>query len=161
MHGPEDVARGFSPAIAGLKACATLVQLGRTPRPVVVQAEQLDDGLHVIATADAAAYPSRLRKDMMRAGLPLRNQLFAHFHRKREIGQPAAVQVSEFAPADAELDAAEAMRLDADAFPSGDLVFDERDKSVRCHVVHGHDDPSVRLNDADRKPTGSIIKSLS
>jgi hypothetical protein len=52
------------------------------------------------------------------------------------------------------------MRLDADAFPSGDLVFDERDKGVRRHVVHGHD-PSVRLNDADRKPTGSIIKSLS
>ena len=97
---------------------------------------------------------------MMRPGLPLRNQLFAHLDRKWEIGQPAAVQVSELAPAEAEFDAAEAMRLDADAFPSGDLVLDERDKGVRRHVVHGHD-PSVRLNDADRKPTGSIIKSLS
>jgi len=96
----------------------------------------------------------------MNAGLSLCNQLLTHLHRKREVGQPAAMQVSELAAPQAELDAAESMRLDADAFPSGNLVLDERDEGVRCHIVHGHR-PSVRLNDADGKTAGSIIKSRS
>jgi hypothetical protein len=52
------------------------------------------------------------------------------------------------------------MRLDAHALPTGDLAFDERHDVYRRHVVHSHLS-SVRLNDTDRKPAESIIKSVS
>ena len=96
----------------------------------------------------------------MRVCFPVRDQLLAYSHWKRQIGQAAAVHMSELTAPEAELDAAESMRLDAHAFPTGDLVFDERDEVCRRHVVHGHR-PSVRLNNADGKPAGSIIESAS
>jgi hypothetical protein len=130
------------------------------PRPGVIQPEQLDDGGHIIAIADATTHPARFGEDVMRVCLPVRDQLLAYFDWKWQIGQPATVQVAELTAPEAELDAAESMRLDAHAFPTGDLVFDERDEVCRRHVVHGHR-PSVRLNNADGKPAGSIIESAS
>lgn len=96
----------------------------------------------------------------MRVCLPVRDQLLAHFHWKRQIGQAAAVQVAELTAPEAELDAAESVRLDAHAFPTGDLVCDERDEGCRRHVVHGHRS-SVRLNNAGGKPAESIIESAA
>ena len=49
-------------------------------------------------------------------------------YRKRQIGQPAAMQMAELAPAVAKLDTAEPVRSDGDTGPAGhlpdDLVFD-------------------------------------
>lgn len=50
----------------------------------------------------------------------LGDQLIAHATRERQIGDPVAVQVTELAAADAELDAAEAVRCGLDAGPRAD-----------------------------------------
>ena len=43
---------------------------------------------------------------------------------EREVCEPVAVHVAELTPAEPELEAAEAVRLDADAFPAPDLALD-------------------------------------
>jgi hypothetical protein len=86
----------------------------------------------------------------MRLGLSFRDQLLAHLHRKWEIGQPAAVQMSELAASEAELDAAESMRLDPHAFPPADFAFDTRDEVRRRHVS-GHL-PSLTGDGTDSPP---------
>ena len=53
----------------------------------------------------------------MRRGASRRDQLLAYRDGKRQVRETIAVHVPELAPADAELDAAEAMRRDRHAFP--------------------------------------------
>jgi hypothetical protein len=53
----------------------------------------------------------------MRLGASCCHQLAADRHRKRQVGETIAVDVPEFAPADAEFDSAESVRRYRDAFP--------------------------------------------
>jgi hypothetical protein len=48
----------------------------------------------------------------------------AHDAPERQVGEAVAVQVAELAPAETELDAAEAVRVHGDAFPACDLALD-------------------------------------
>lgn len=74
--------------------------------------------------------------------LPLRDQTIPHFDRKRQIGEAAAVQMSQLAPSDAELDAAEPVRGNTHARPSADDPFDpfadalaHRQSVARAHMT--------------------------
>src|SRR2546426_7928936 len=91
---------------------------------LVVQAEQGDDLAHVFRTTDPAAHPARLRQHMMRARLAARNQFVADPRRKRQVGQPVAVEMSNLAMVDSELDSAEAVGLRDDARPAQYLLPD-------------------------------------
>src|SRR5437667_8625958 len=77
----------------------------------VVQAEQGDDQGHVFRTTDPPAHPARLRQHMMRAGPAARNQFVAAPRRKRQVGQPVAVEMSDLTMVEGELDAAETVRM--------------------------------------------------
>jgi len=62
---------------------------------------------------------------MMRFRLALRDQPFTNSDGERKVGEPAAVQVPELAPADAEFDTAEPVRRDGDTGPAGDFPLDQ------------------------------------
>lgn len=53
----------------------------------------------------------------MRSCPAVRDQLVAHAARKRQIGDPVAVQMTQLAPPEPELDAAEAVRGSLDTRP--------------------------------------------
>ena len=91
------------------------------PRPLEVEAEQRDDCGDVHGAVNLEAHPARLRHDVVRLRSSLGDELLADADRERQVGEMAAVQVTELASPDEELDAAEPMRLDRDAFPSGDF----------------------------------------
>src|SRR2546426_5879592 len=91
---------------------------------LVVQAEQGDDLAYVFRTTDPAAHPARLRQYMMRARPAARNQFVADPRRKRQVGQPVAVEMSNLAVVDSELDSAEAVGLRDDARPAQYLLRD-------------------------------------
>src|SRR6186713_1645989 len=80
------------------------------PRPVVVQAKELDHAIDVGLFANEHADPARLRMHVMRLGLPRRHQLLANQQRKRKVDQLVAMDMSEFSAPVTELDAAEAVR---------------------------------------------------
>lgn len=69
--------------------------------------------------------------------MPLRlaggDQLLPHANRKREIGQPVAMQVPELPPANAKLDAAESMGRGGDTGPPG-YFFDDLLLNALSHV---------------------------
>ena len=56
----------------------------------------------------------------------LGNQLLADSDRKREIGQPAAVEMPQLAASNSKFDAAEPVWGHGDAGPAADLPLDER-----------------------------------
>jgi len=60
----------------------------------------------------------------MRLRPPFRDEALADANRKRQVGEPAAVQVSQLAASDAKLDAAEAVRMHRDAIPAADFSHD-------------------------------------
>ena len=59
----------------------------------------------------------------MRFGPAGRNQLLSHAYWERQIGKAIAVQVTELATADPELDPAESMRTDTHTVPAADSPF--------------------------------------
>src|SRR3989454_8910187 len=91
---------------------------------LVVQAEQGDDLAHVFRTTDPPAHPARLRQHMMRARPAARNQFVADPRRKRQVGQPVAVEMSNLAVVDGELHPAEAVGLRDDTRPAEYLLRD-------------------------------------
>jgi hypothetical protein len=72
----------------------------------------------------------------VRLRLAFPNQLLAYANWKRQIGEPAAVEMTEFAPANPELAAAKAMRCDRDVRPAADLLSDSISDALhnRSHV---------------------------
>ena len=60
----------------------------------------------------------------MRAGASCRDELLTHLYREWQIRKPIAMQMPELASADAELDAAKAMRLDGYTVPIRDFALD-------------------------------------
>ena len=95
-------------------------------RPLVGEAEQLDRTLDAPRVADRHGHPAGVRQHVMRSGAAGRDQLVAHPARERQVGDPVTVQMPELAAADAELDAAEAMRTDLD------LGHDATAAVIRC-----------------------------
>src|SRR2546426_3944432 len=90
----------------------------------VVQAEQGDDGGHVFGTTDPPAHPARLRQHMMRARPAGRNPFVADPRRKRQVGQPVAVEMSNLAVVNGDLPPAEAVGLRHDTRPAEYLLRD-------------------------------------
>jgi len=98
------------------------------PRAFVVQAEEGNHRGHVAGVVDVIADPSRLWEHVMRFDIACRDKLFPHAHGKRQVGQLAAVQMPQFAPAEPQLDAAESVRRNRHSRPrrhfTDDLLLD-------------------------------------
>src|SRR3712207_8354078 len=93
-------------------------------QPLVVEPEQFQSPLDVLLTPDRVAYPPDLRQDVMQLRLPFGHELFPHPYRKREVRQPAPVQVPDLVPVHPEPGPVEPVRLRLHPRPSFDLSPD-------------------------------------
>lgn len=75
-------------------------------------------------------------QDVVPLRSPRRQELVADPGWERKIGEAAAMQVAQFTPADAELEAAEPMRAGDDAIPRRDFLSDLRRRRM-CHMRIG------------------------
>src|SRR5262245_42052343 len=79
------------------------------PGALIVHPKQLDDASHIDFVADEHAHPPRLRMNVVRLRAAGGDELVPHKERERQVGQPAAMQMSKLPMPTAELGAAEAM----------------------------------------------------
>ena len=90
----------------------------------------------------------------MRLRLPFDDQLLAHADRERQIGQTAAMQVSEFAPSDPELATAEAVRQHRHVGPARNLALDPRGNAFgHATIITPH-----RASRPQRLSYGALMK---
>src|SRR6185503_11305506 len=102
------------------------------PRAVVVETEQLDDGLHIFVASNAHADPSRVRQDVVMLRASRGHELLPDRDWKWKIGEAASMQMAELSSSYTELDTAETMRSGDHAVPRSHFAADLRRKRI-CH----------------------------
>src|SRR4030095_10336919 len=65
---------------------------GRQPRTIVIEAEQIDDGLHIVLAANAYADPPRVREDMVTLRAARGDELRADRTRKEKMGRRGSLE---------------------------------------------------------------------
>jgi hypothetical protein len=102
--------------------------------PLVGKAEQLDHRLNA-GVADCDGHPSGVREDVMWPGSTSGDQLVTDPARKRQVGDPVAVEVPELTTTDSELDPTEAMWRGLHAGPRRHYICDalRRVWQLLCH----------------------------
>src|SRR4030095_781131 len=86
INGGDFISASGGPAIS----VRSRGRAGRQPRPIVIEAEQIDDGLHIVLAANAYADPPRVRQDVVTLRAAGGDELLADRNRKWKIGKPAS-----------------------------------------------------------------------
>ena len=89
----------------------------------VIQTKQINHARDILFAANVKRDPTRFGQKVMRRRAPLRNQLLAHAHRKRQIGLTIAMHVSDFAMSNAIFGPAKPVRFRAYVLPFGDSLM--------------------------------------
>ncbi len=84
---------------------------------LVIEAEQLDDVVHVGRGADPTAHPSGVGQNVVGLRLARVDERVARLLRKRQVGKHVAVDVAKLHTAEPELDSAEPVIVAFDPVP--------------------------------------------
>src|SRR5438034_7351581 len=97
---PSDITPVARPARPGLGGPGG----ARGCQAVVIQAEKLNHGGHVLVSFYVVGDPARIGENMVEGGTPRGHELAAHSHREGQVRLPVAMQVPHFVVVDPEFD---------------------------------------------------------